>query len=157
MVIPPDRKATGSQRLGDGQPERLTFGAVLGTEFLDELAFDQHFAAVHQPGDGRADGVDAGFVAAEQVILHLYARQLDTIRPGNFQKDAKTRLQEWLQGRKKPLPRYQLLETSGAAHEQSFSVACEITQPAVRTLGTGSSRRIAEQNAAEAALKALSP
>jgi ribonuclease-3 len=60
-----------------------------------------------------------------------------------------------LQGRKKPLPRYILIEASGAAHEQSFAVACELDDPPLRTLGQGSSRRIAEQNAAEQAMKAL--
>jgi ribonuclease-3 len=77
------------------------------------------------------------------------------LKPGEFQKDAKTRLQEWLQGRKKPLPRYQLLEATGAAHEQRFEVACEIESPPLRTVGHGSSRRIAEQVAADKALKEL--
>lgn len=99
--------------------------------------------------------LDAGFTAAHAVIAQLYAPLIDALRPGQFQKDAKTRLQEWLQGRKKALPRYSVLETQGAAHAQSFTVACEIDQPALRTVGTGNSRRIAEQNAAEAALKAL--
>jgi ribonuclease III len=53
------------------------------------------------------------------------------------------------------LPRYVLIEASGAAHEQSFAVACELADPPLRTLGHGSSRRIAEQNAAEKAMKAL--
>ena len=77
------------------------------------------------------------------------------LKPGQFQKDAKTRLQEFLQGRKKRLPHYELLETSGAAHEQSFTVACSIEQPPLRTTGTGNSRRVAEQNAAQAALAIL--
>ena len=99
--------------------------------------------------------LDAGFVAAQGVIEKLYAPLIDELKPGHFQKDAKTRLQEWLQGRKKPLPRYQLMETTGAAHEQRFEVACHIDSPALRTIGHGSSRRIAEQVAAEQALKEL--
>ena len=97
------------------------------------------------------------FAAANAVFASLYASLLAALKPGQSQKDAKTRLQEFLQGRKKALPRYQLLETSGAAHLQSFVVACQIDQPAIRTTGTGNSRRIAEQNAAELALKALNP
>ena len=99
--------------------------------------------------------LDAGFVAAQGVIEKLYAPLIDELKPGHFQKDAKTRLQEWLQGRKKPLPRYQLMETTGAAHEQRFEVACHIDSPALRTIGHGSSRRIAVQVAAEQALKEL--
>jgi ribonuclease-3 len=53
------------------------------------------------------------------------------------------------------LPRYQLIETSGAAHDQRFEVACEIDSPSLRTIGQGSSRRLAEQAAADSALKAL--
>lgn len=98
---------------------------------------------------------DAGYDAARRVILDLYAPLLSDLKPGAAQKDPKTRLQEWLQGRRKPLPRYRLLEASGAAHAQRFEVVCEIDQPALRTTGHGPSRRLAEQMAAEHALKAL--
>lgn len=99
--------------------------------------------------------LDAGFEAAHRVIAVLYAPLLDELKPGQAQKDAKTRLQEWLQGRKKPLPRYQMLAASGAAHQQRFEVSCEIENPPLRTIGQGASRRIAEQVAAENALKVL--
>lgn len=99
--------------------------------------------------------LDAGFDVARQVIARLYLPLFDEMKPGQAQKDAKTRLQEWLQGRKKPLPRYQMLSTSGAAHEQRFEVSCEIDNPPLRTTGHGASRRIAEQVAADNALKAL--
>lgn len=131
-------------RLGEGE---LKSGGAARPSILAD-ALEAVFGAVY---------LDAGFGAASEVIARLYAPLLAGLKPGQFQKDAKTRLQEWLQGRKKPLPRYVLLETSGAAHEQSFVVACEIDQPALRSQGVGSSRRIAEQNAAEAALKALNP
>lgn len=131
-------------RLGEGE---LKSGGATRPSILAD-ALEAIFGAIY---------LDAGFDTASSAISRLYAPMLDELKPGQFQKDAKTRLQEWLQGRKKPLPRYVLLETSGAAHEQSFVVACEIDQPALRTQGTGSSRRIAEQNAAEAALKALNP
>jgi len=131
-----------SLRLGEGE---LKSGGTTRPSILAD-ALEAIFGAIF---------LDAGFDTASGVISRLYAPMLDSLKPGQFQKDAKTRLQEFLQGRKKSLPRYILLETSGAAHEQSFVVACEITQPELRTTGTGQSRRIAEQNAAEAALKAL--
>ena len=99
--------------------------------------------------------LDSGFETARAVILNLYHPLLDNLVPGQSTKDAKTRLQEWLQGRKKPLPRYQLLEATGAAHDQRFEVACEIDYLPLRTTGKGASRRLAEQVAADNALKAL--
>lgn len=129
-------------RLGEGE---LKSGGAQRPSILAD-ALEAVFGAIY---------LDAGFAAAQQVIERLYAPLLDELKPGQFQKDAKTRLQEWLQGRKKPLPRYQLLETTGAAHIQRFEVACEIDNPALRTIGHGSSRRIAEQVAAEQALKEL--
>jgi len=99
--------------------------------------------------------LDAGFETAFAVIAKLYQPLLDELKPGQVQKDAKTSLQEWLQGRKKPVPRYVLLESTGAAHEQRFEVACEIDNPSLRTIGHGASRRIAEQAAADKALKEL--
>jgi ribonuclease-3 len=99
--------------------------------------------------------LDAGFEAAQAVIARLYLPLFDELNSRPVTKDAKTTLQEWLQGRKKPLPRYHVIEASGAAHEQRFEVACEIENPALRTTGQGSSRRLAEQDAADRALKAL--
>lgn len=98
---------------------------------------------------------DAGFAAAEAAISRLYRPLLDALRPGNQNKDAKTRLQEWLQGRRRPLPQYRLVEASGAAHQRQFNVSCEIAEPAMTTTGQGGSRRLAEQAAAEAALQML--
>ena len=127
-----------------GEGEMRSGGASRPSILADAL--EALFGAVY---------LDAGFETAYQLILRHYQPLISATRPGAPQKDPKTRLQEWLQGRKKPLPRYQLLETRGAAHEQSFEVACEIDNPRLRTLGNGSSRRIAEQNAAEQALKVL--
>ena len=129
-------------RLGEGE---LKSGGALRPSILAD-ALEALFGAIY---------LDAGFLAAQAVIDKLYAPLLAKLKPGEFQKDAKTRLQEWLQGRKKPLPRYQLLEATGAAHEQRFEVACEIESPYLRTVGYGSSRRIAEQVAADKALKEL--
>lgn len=131
-------------RLGAGE---LRSGGAQRPSILAD-ALEALFGAVY---------LDAGFSAAQAVIENLYAPLLASIKPGEFQKDAKTRLQEWLQGRKKPLPKYQLLETSGAAHEQMFRVSCQLDNPRLQTIGQGGSRRIAEQVAAELALKELNP
>ncbi len=95
--------------------------------------------------------LDGGFEAARLVVRTLFAAALETIDPLTSGKDAKTLLQEYLQGRKLPLPRYSVLAVSGEAHEQHFHVVCEIDQLSIRTDGEGVSRRSAEQEAARAA------
>jgi len=129
-------------RLGEGE---LKSGGAQRPSILAD-ALEALFGAIY---------LDAGFDASHAVIIRLYAPLLDKLKPGAVLKDAKTSLQEWLQGRKKALPRYHLLEATGAAHEQRFEVACEIDNPPLRTIGHGSSRRIAEQVAADKALKVL--
>ena len=99
--------------------------------------------------------LDAGFDAANAVITRLYADMIGAIHPGQPIKDAKTRLQEFLQGKRLPLPRYCLTATEGEAHAQLFRVACEIDALRMRTEGKGGSRRAAEQMAAESALEKL--
>jgi len=101
--------------------------------------------------------LDAGFERAAAVIRALFAAQLETLAPGQSMKDAKTRLQEWVQARRHPLPDYRLLETRGAAHDQIFRVACRLERQNLTTEGEGASRRLAEQDAAAQALKTLEP
>ena len=101
------------------------------------------------------DCVDAGFEAAKGVIDRLYAPLIAEVDPGKPSKDPKTALQEWLQARRIPVPTYTMVEIVGEAHAQEFEVACEIPKLAVRTLGRGPSRRIAEQQSAELALAAV--
>ncbi len=98
---------------------------------------------------------DGGFAAAEAVTRHLLAPMMDTIDLAATPKDAKTRLQEWLQARHRALPRYQLLETRGEAHDQTFRVECVMDNPPLRTEAEGKSRRVAEQQAAQLALEKL--
>lgn len=99
--------------------------------------------------------LDGGFTAAEDVISRLYADLLAAITPGQPNKDAKTRLQERLQGRRLPLPTYALVAAAGQAHAQQFVVACVIDKLGIRSEGSGASRRIAEQMAAERALEQM--
>lgn len=97
--------------------------------------------------------LDAGFDAASKVIARLYAEKIASIVPGQPIKDAKTRLQEALQGRRLPLPKYSLAGTEGEAHAQQFTVFCQIDALNIRTQGSGGSRRVAEQMAAGRALE----
>lgn len=99
--------------------------------------------------------LDAGFDAAAALVGRLYASRFAEIVPGQQIKDPKTRLQEYLQGRRLALPQYVLLDTSGEAHAQNFRVACEVAALRIKTEGVGPSRRVAEQMAAERALEKL--
>ena len=99
--------------------------------------------------------LDAGFDAASQVISRVYEQMLNRLTSGQGIKDAKTRLQEYLQGARIALPQYLLVNTEGEAHAQQFTVACVIDSLQIRTEGRGGSRRAAEQLAAERALEAL--
>ncbi len=99
--------------------------------------------------------LDAGFDALNKLIARLYAERFAAIVPGQPIKDAKTRLQEYLQGRRLALPKYLLMGTEGEAHVQQFRIACEIDALRIRGEGKGASRRAAEQMAAECALSAL--
>jgi ribonuclease-3 len=100
--------------------------------------------------------LDAGFEAARAVVLPWFEPLLAALPPlHQVGKDAKTRLQEWLQARQRPLPVYALVEESGEEHEKRFRVACTLAEPPLMTEGHGSSRRAAEQDAASAALAQL--
>ncbi|MBN9461783.1 MAG: ribonuclease III [Burkholderiales bacterium] len=98
--------------------------------------------------------LDAGFEAAQAVIGTLYEPIIKTVDPRTLGKDAKTLLQEYLQGRKLPLPVYAVVATHGAAHSQVFEVECAIPKLQIQVLGSGASRRAAEQAAARGALEA---
>jgi len=99
--------------------------------------------------------LDAGIEAAERLILRLFAPRLEQARTLRTLKDPKTRLQEWLQARRLPLPDYTVVSTGGQAHAQTFTVACRVEGIADTVRGSGGSRRKAEQAAASAALKRL--
>ena len=99
--------------------------------------------------------LESGFAAAAGVVERLYQPLLDAIDPHELGKDAKTRLQEYLQGHRLPLPRYQVAATHGQAHDQRFDVVCQLDKPSLSFEGSGESRRKAEQVAARAALEHL--
>lgn len=100
--------------------------------------------------------LDAGFDACRAAVLPWFEPLLAALpAPNKVGKDAKTRLQEWLQGRQHPLPVYALLHEGGEEHARVFRIRCTLATPALCTEGEGSSRRAAEQQAAEAALKEI--
>ncbi len=95
--------------------------------------------------------LDGGFERTQEVIHTLYDSLLGEIDPKNPGKDAKTMLQELLQGKKLALPQYSLISTEGEAHQQRFRMECLIPELEIRTLGSGTNRRSAEQDAARQA------
>jgi ribonuclease-3 len=99
--------------------------------------------------------LDAGFDVARDVIRALYIPILDTVDPKTLGKDAKTLLQEYLQGKKIALPQYNVVATHGAAHNQEFEIECLVPKLDIQVFGTGGSRRAGEQAAAKRALEAV--
>jgi ribonuclease-3 len=96
--------------------------------------------------------VDGGFAAARKLVQRIFRPVLEGADPAAvLGKDAKTLLQEYLQGRHIALPRYNIVATEGQAHRQRFVIECVIEQLSIRTLGEGLSRRAAEQQAAKLA------
>jgi ribonuclease-3 len=99
--------------------------------------------------------LDGGFEVAKGIVARLFGPRLQAVDPETHGKDAKTQLQEWLQSRHHALPDYALVAASGQAHAQTFRVECRITALGLVTQGSGSSRKAAEQAAAQAAFGRL--
>jgi ribonuclease-3 len=99
--------------------------------------------------------LDSDYLQAEKVVLHLFGDLLQAVDIDSSMKDAKTKLQEYLQGRQKPLPDYQVVQTSGKSHDQVFTVSCEVGDLDLHSEGRGSSRKKAEQQAADNLLQML--
>ncbi|WP_425602634.1 ribonuclease III [Luteibacter flocculans] len=128
-------------RLGPGE---LKSGGFRRDSILAD-AFEALVAAVY---------LDDGYDACRQLVRRLFAPRVAEIKRSS--KDAKTRLQEWLQGRGLPLPTYELIDSYGEDHAKTFDVSCSIDEPEpIRVEGRGGSRRAAEQDAAEAVLRRL--
>jgi len=99
--------------------------------------------------------LDGGFTSVESLILKLYQEKFENIDPKLIDKDPKSQLQEYLQGKKIELPDYKVVSINGEAHAQIFKIECVIEKFAISTLGEGTSRRIAEQQAAQLALEKI--
>ncbi|MBT81818.1 MAG: ribonuclease III [Alteromonadaceae bacterium] len=99
--------------------------------------------------------LDAGIDTVSKVILSLWSARIDRLDPNEHPKDSKTRLQEYLQSRREPLPVYEVVGISGKDHAQTFEVSCTVAQLEKPVFGTGNSRRKAEQQAAKETLEKL--
>ncbi|MCT8786197.1 ribonuclease III [Glaesserella parasuis] len=99
--------------------------------------------------------LDAGIDRAMERVHCWYQQLLNDMQLGEAQKDPKTRLQEYLQGRKLPLPTYEVIDIKGEAHNQTFKVSCKVEKVDEIFIGNGTSRRKAEQDAALQVIKVL--
>ncbi len=99
--------------------------------------------------------MDGGFEAAQHTCRLLFAPELADLPEAETLKDPKTRLQEWLQGRSRPLPVYEVLEESGPALRRYFLVRASLTDEELASEASAGSRRIAEQQAASELLASL--
>jgi ribonuclease-3 len=137
---------------GLGLGERMTFGPgemKSGGHRRDSIladAFEAVVAAIY---------ADAGFERCREVVLGWLEPEIAALPVGKVQKDPKTRLQEWLQGRSRALPAYLLVDTRGEDHAKVFEVRCSVSDAGLEAIGVGQSRRQAEQNAAQAMLAHL--
>jgi ribonuclease-3 len=129
-------------RLGSGE---LKSGGFRRASILAD-SLEALFGAVY---------LDAGLDAVTQVIQRLLAPKLRELPAAEALKDPKTRLQEELQSRGLPLPSYVLEEVSGDPHDQWFLASCEVPSLGLRARGEGSSRRKAEQAAAQRMLQSV--
>ena len=143
LTLGPGEMKTGGHRRDSILADALE--AVIGAIYLD---------ASQAPGVAAGGGLDA----CRRTLLPWFAPLLAALPPlHQVGKDPKTRLQEWLQARQHPLPAYTLLEESGDEHDKRFRVGCTLDVPTIHAQGCGTSRRIAEQAAADAALQQLIP
>ena len=128
-------------KLGPGE---LKTGGFRRDSILAD-AFEALVAAVY---------LDSGFEACRDVVRGLFAERIAALRRSS--KDAKTRLQEWLQAGGWPLPQYELTASHGEDHAKTFDVSCVISEPLpLQAEARGASRRAAEQDAAETVLNQL--
>ncbi|MES1925450.1 ribonuclease III [Salinisphaera sp. T31B1] len=163
----PDAPEGDLSRLRAALVRERTLAAIAG-----EIALSK--ALVLGPGEMRdgsrrrasilADGVeallgaiycDAGFAAAQSVVLGLYDQRLNDLPSADSLKDAKTRLQEWLQARGRKRPEYELVRVTGADHCQEFVCRCVLADSGDAVEGEGGGRRKAEQDAARRMLERL--
>lgn len=134
----------GQLELGPGE---LKSGGHRRDSILAD-ALEAVVAAIH---------LDAGFEACRERVLPWFAPLIDELPIGKVEKDAKTRLQEWLQARQAARPDYFLIEAVGEEHARVFRVGCRIPDPPLEAEGQGSSLRSAEQAAAAGILDQLAP
>ncbi len=134
-------KLAGDLGVGDhlilGSGERKSGGHRRESILADAL--EAIFGAIY---------LDTGFDAACEVIERVFEHRLQSLPDAADLRDPKTRLQEWLQGRRMALPEYELVSVTGKAHAQRFAVSCSVAEMSHTTDGNSTTRRKAEQQAA---------
>jgi ribonuclease-3 len=152
----------------EGDLSRLRATLVRG-DTLAEMAREINLGSFLHLGDGElksggatrtsilADALEAviGAICADSgveqtriFILHHFAERLQNPSLATGEKDPKTQLQEWLQGRRHPLPQYSVMGVKGEAHNQEFTISCSVTLFPDPTLATAANRKNAEKEAA---------
>jgi ribonuclease-3 len=126
-------------RLGRG--EEKTGGRAKAALSAD--AYEAVIAAVY---------LDGGFRAAQRLVAAEFAADLSA--PDDSSGDAKSQLQELLQGQGRPLPRYSVLSEAGPSHRRQFRIECRLDDGSV-TIGEGPSKKAAQQEAARNAIQTL--
>ena len=99
--------------------------------------------------------LEAGRDKCESLILQWFDSRIQALDPEAVSKDDKTRLQEYLQSKKLPLPEYNVTAIKGKSHDQTFYVECHVSGIKKTIQGKGNSRRRAEQRAAKQAFENL--
>ena len=159
----------------EGVLSRLRAQLVKG-ETLAELAKEFELGACLKLGGGElksgghrrdsilADAVEAiigaiheetDFDTTEKIVLQWYQARLDEISPELSSKDPKTALQEFLQARKKAIPEYSVVNTTGEDHAQVYEVVCKTDLSSHKTSASASSRKGAEKLSAKVMLQYL--
>ena len=128
--------------------KNLGLGRTLRTGTMKDSILADSFEAILG-----AIFLDGGYGAARKAVVQAFGPLLDSLDPGNVEKDPKTRLQELMHARGKTVPQYHVVATHGAPHERTFEVECVVDE--LRTRGEGTSRQRAEQEAARAMLEKL--
>lgn len=165
-------------RFGDSDEGDLTRvrAHLVREDSLHKAALQLHLPEVLRMSEGEAKGggaqrasiladameavigavyLDGGLEAAQGLVQQLFGEVITSTTADSWRKDAKTELQEWLQGRRLPVPSYRIVATRGQAHAQTFEVECAVPSLGKAQTGEGRSRRAAEQEAAQKMLALL--
>lgn len=148
-VVRGETLARVARRIGLGDHLQMGEGELKSGGYLRDSVLADALEAVLG-----AVYLDAGFEAASRVIRAAFGDVVQSLPDAEALKDAKTRLQEWLQARSRPLPVYTLVREEGAEHAKHFHVACRLEDTGFEAQASGTSRRKAEQEAAAAVLAA---
>jgi ribonuclease-3 len=149
-IVSSEPLAEAAQELALGDALQLGSGELKSGGFRRESILADAFEAVCG-----ALYLDGGLAPARDFIISCFDARIAGLPAPESLKDAKTRLQELLQARGTSLPRYSVEHIEGEPHAQTFWVSCEVRELAITKHGSGSSRRRAEQEAAEHVLEEI--